>query len=182
MVTNTGRILIGGCCCQWLGSDPFVSPPITIKGVAKNNMYPNILMGNVGGGVFTIPRKANDFSINGMCMRIGLDNTEPQETDYNLGNTMLNGVDVNTVIKCMSLESVITDYGDVCFVGLFTNTTNYDIDIKEVGLFLTYINVNYPEFSGNYLIARSNVKGGKLTFKAMETNTLSIQLKYNAKI
>lgn len=181
MITNTGKILIGGCMSQSVRSDPFVQPPVDINGTERSATTPNTFVGDVGGGRFATPISMNDFSTQGIFVRLGVGDAEMQKTDYNLDNVLVNGVDVNTIVKCLSLTTVMSPNSEACFVGVFANTGNADIDIKEVGVFVTVVSTN-PDRAGSYMIARNTVAGGKLTLKAGETNTLTAQINFNSAI
>lgn len=181
MITNTGKILIGGCMSQTVRSNHFAQPPVDVNGTEHSTTFPSAFVGDTGGGRFATPIATNDFSTQGIFIRLGVGDTEMQKTDYNLNNVFINGVDVNTIVKCLSLTTVMSPNSEACLVGVFTNTGNVDIDIKEVGVFVTVVSTA-PDRAGSYMIARNTVPGGKLTLKAGETNTLTAQINFNSAI
>ena len=69
MITNTGKILIGGCMSQSVRSNPFAQPPVDVNGTKHSTTFPSAFVGDVGGGRFATPIATNDFSAAGIFIR-----------------------------------------------------------------------------------------------------------------
>lgn len=192
MIVDNGRKLISACMFQKqrgrpMGYDEYnttaFAPVKTVDGTEKANAAPTYFMGSTDGGRFASPQVNNNMTTNGLIMRLGVDGTPVQASDIDLGNYMVNGVDVNTLIVCSGITTMIDANGIVCVVGIFTNTTNHDIEIKECGLFVcNNFGSGSADGQGCFILARSVVKTGKLVVEAGETVTFTEQLKYNSTI
>lgn len=103
----------------------------------------------------------------GISVRVGTGDTEPTPEDYNL-EAQAEGIAVTAI------GTTPTQGGTKIYTVTLANTTQEDINIKEVGLFLSF----YPDNSSIklYMIDRTIVD---ITIPAGETKTYNYEISFN---
>ena len=90
-------------------------------------------------------RTTNNMTGNaGMVMNLGVGTTPPTADDLWLDNVMVNGVDVNTIVKCVACNEhpATAMNGDLIFTYSFWNSGNENISISEIALSYYYNSYN----------------------------------------
>lgn len=106
-------------------------------------------------------------SIQGISVRVGTGNTEPTAEDYNI-ETPAEGATVTAI------AAAPTQGGTKIYTATIANTAQEDINIKEVGLFLSFWpNNNNIEI---YMLDRTKVD---ITIPAGETKTYNYEISFN---
>jgi hypothetical protein len=105
--------------------------------------------------------------IQGISVRVGTGDTEPTAKDYNL-EEQAEGVAITAV------ATTPTQSGTKIYTVTFANTTQEDINLKEVGLFLSFFPDNSsPEV---YMLDRTAVD---ITLLAGDTKTYNYEISFN---
>lgn len=106
-------------------------------------------------------------SVQGISVRVGTGDTEPTPEDYNI-ETPAEGVTVTAI------AATPTQGGTKIYTATIANTTQEDINIKEVGLFLSfYLDSNNI---GLYMLDRTKVD---ITIPSGETKTYNYEISFN---
>lgn len=106
-------------------------------------------------------------SIQGISVRVGTGHTDPTAEDYNI-ETPAEGLTVTAI------ATVPTQGGTKIYTATIANTTQEDINIKEVGLFLSFCPDNLS--TELYLLDRTKVN---ITIPAGETKTYNYEISFN---
>lgn len=106
-------------------------------------------------------------SIQGISVRVGTGDTEPTAEDYNI-ETPAEGITVTAI------AAVPTQEGTKIYTATIANTTQEDINIKEVGLFLSFSPNNLDKVL--VMLDRTKVD---ITIPAGETKTYNYEISFN---
>lgn len=106
-------------------------------------------------------------SIQGISVRVGTGDTDPTAEDYNI-ETPAEGLTVTAI------ATEPTQGGTKIYTATIANTTQEDINIKEVGLFLSFFRNNTRREL--YMLDRTKVD---ITIPAGETKTYNYEISFN---
>ena len=111
----------------------------------------------------------------GMVMNLGVGTTEPTRGDHWLANTTVDGVDVNTLIRCLGnaeesrYNPTYANTASVIYTYSFRSYAEHDITITEIGL-------SYLCPAGKFLCARKLIP--PRTIRPNEVVTFSYMLDF----
>lgn len=142
-----------------------------IEGTAKT-----VISNSTGYGSYPMQSAINAFnqfksnisnSIQGISVRVGTGDTEPTAEDYNI-ETPAEGITVTAI------ATAPTQGGTKIYTATIANTTQEDINIKEVGLFFSF----YPDDTGKdiFMLDRTIVD---ITIPEGETKTYNYEISFN---
>lgn len=105
----------------------------------------------------------------GMIAFLGVGNAPVTKNDYCLNNTLIGGVDVNTIIKCVSARSTpLRSPKGISYIFTFFNSGETAIEIKEICIAMRFSSAK------KYMIARKVIPTRLV--QAGETITFSYEL------
>lgn len=131
---------------------------------------------------FLIPDNVDSYS-EGVVINFGVGTSAEDRDQYCLAETMIpspdnpsESIDVNTLLTITSHQLTVDVYGNMHYSYLFNNTSNIDLEFKEVGLMLQRACSGY---SGRFLIARTLLET-PLVLPATGTATYVYTIEFNS--
>lgn len=162
MITKNGAIIYSAQCDNNQGTGDKV-----LTNTSGTSSAPNYSQSSL----YLYSNMQINMSNYGTCMRIGVGDAEPAKSDYYLDETIVDGVDVNNAIPCISAAKSISADGSIVYTATFSNNSAVAYAIKEIGLIQTVYN------NGHYLIARKVIP--TRTIQPGETATFSYVIEFN---
>ncbi len=117
---------------------------------------------------------SNNPGDNYVVMNLGVGDTAPTVNDYSVAQSLIDGVDVNTLIVCTAAMMSFGSTGNPVYTYAFTNNAADAITVKEIGLSITLSGGS----QGKYLLARE-VLSSPRTVAPGETVTFSYEIAFN---
>lgn len=154
-------------------STAYLKTPQTLKNTEGNT---KTTVSGASYGAYPMQSAINAFNqfksnisnrIQGISVMVGTGDTEPTAEDYNI-ETPAEGITVTAIATAPTQE------GTKIYTATIANTTQEDINIKEVGLFLSF----NPNDLGKeiYMLDRTKVD---ITIPAGETKTYNYEISFN---
>lgn len=162
MITKNGAIIYSAQCGYNAGTEDRVLTNISGTSSAPNYSDSGLYLSGV------MKKNMSDF---GTCMQLGVGDAEPAKNDYYFDETIVDGVDVNTAIPCISAAKSISADGSIVYTATFSNNSSVAYDVKEIGLIQTAYG------NAHYLTARKLIPAR--TIQPGETATFSYTIKFN---
>lgn len=162
MITKNGAIIYSAQCDYNAITGDRVLTNISGTSSAPNYSYSGLYLSGV--------MKTN-MSDSGTCMQLGVGDAEPTKNDYYFDETIVDGVDVNNAIPCISAVKSISADGSIVYTATFSNNSAVAYAIKEIGL----IQTTYG--NAHYLMARKVIP--TRTIQPGETATFSYVIEFN---
>lgn len=106
----------------------------------------------------------------GVVMNFGVGTTPPAKDDVYLDDTMVGGVDINTLLPCQGTKGLFDcdSEGNLMYTYNFRNTSGNSVTIREIGL-------SYVDPHGKFLLART-VLSSPRTVQAGESFTFTYKI------
>lgn len=162
MITKNGAIIYSAQCGYNAGTEDRVLT--NINGTSSAPNYSD-------GGLYLSGNMRINMSNYGTCMQLGVGDAEPAKTDYYFAETVVDGVDVNNAIPCISAAKSVSADGSIVYTATFSNNSSVAYTIKEIGLIqTTYENAHY--LTARKLIPPRTIQPG-------ETVTFSYVVEFN---
>lgn len=162
MITKNGAIIYSAQCDYNAGTGDRVLTNISGASSAPNYSNSSLHLGGV------MKTNMSDF---GTCMQLGVGDAEPAKNDYYFDETIVDGVNVNNAIPCISAAKSVSADGSIVYTATFSNNSSVAYDVKEIGL----IQTTYG--NEHYLIARKLIPSR--TVQPNETVTFSYVIEFN---
>lgn len=178
MITNNFKKIMCGMLLNSGNNSEGSSTAYPKSGQALKNIEGNTTTTKEGSGMGVYPMQSainafNQFksnistSIQGISVRVGTGDTEPTAEDYNI-ESPAEGITVTAI------AAALTQGGTKIYTATIANTTQENINIKEVGLFLSFWpNNNSIEI---YMLDRTKVD---ITIPSGETKTYNYEISFN---
>jgi hypothetical protein len=165
MIVTSGAQLMSVQICH--SNDVYIDPHtiLDMTGVTNDqritygstDKFGNVKTDNVTGGSY------------GMIAFLGTGNAPVTKNDYCLNKTLVGGVDVNTIIQCVSARSTpLRSPKGISYIFTFFNSGEAAIEIKEICLAMRF------NAEQKYMIARKVIPTRLV--QAGETITFSYEL------
>lgn len=162
MITKNGAIIYSAQCGYNAGTEDRVLT--NINGTSSAPNYSD-------NGLYLSGNMRINMSNYGTCMQLGVGDTEPAKNDYYFDETIVDGVNVNNAIPCISAAKSVSADGSIVYTATFSNNSSVAYTIKEIGLIQTaYENAHY--LTARKLIPPRTIQPG-------ETVTFSYVIEFN---
>ena len=165
MIVTSGAQLMSVQICH--SNDVYIEPHtiLNMSGITNDQ---TISYGSTDK--FGIVRTDNTTGGNyGIIAFLGTGNAPVTKNDYCLNKTLINGVDVNTIIKCVSARSTpLRSPKGISYIFTFFNSGEAAIEIKEICIAMRF------NASQKFMIARKVIPTRLV--QAGETITFSYEL------
>lgn len=165
MIVTSGAQLMSVQICH--SDDVYIDPHTILNMSGITN---SALIGYPSTNLFGIVKTDNVTGGNyGMIALLGVGDAPVTKNDYCLNKTLINGVDVNTIIKCVSARSTpLRSPKGISYIFTFFNSGEAAIEIKEICIAMRF---NAAE---KFMIARKVIPTRLV--QASETITFSYEL------
>lgn len=178
MITNNFKKIMCGILLNSGNNSEGSSTAYPKSAQALKNIEGNTITTEAGSGFGSYPMQSainafNQFksnisnSIQGISVRVGIGDTDPTAEDYNI-ETPAEGVTVTAI------AATPTQGGTKIYTATIANTTQEDINIKEVGLFLSFCPNNHETVP--LMLDRTKVD---ITIPSGETKTYNYEISFN---
>lgn len=162
MITKNGAIIYSAQCGYNQATEDRVLTNINGTSSAKN--YGT-------SGLYLYGNMQKNMSEYGTCMELGVGDAEPAKSDYYFDETIVDGVNVNNAIPCISAAKSVSADGSIIYTATFSNNSSVAYTIKEIGLIQTVFE------NAHYLTARKLIP--PRTIQPGETVTFSYVIEFN---
>ena len=163
MITNNGAIIYSAQCDY-----NAVTGDRVLTNINGTSSAPNYST----SGLKLTGDMQNNMSSGGTCMQLGVGDAEPTKNDYYFDETIVDGVNVNNAIPCISAAKSISADGSIVYTATFSNNSSVAYTIKEIGLIQTMYDGNTHYLTARKLIPPRTIQPG-------ETATFSYTIKFN---
>ena len=162
MITKNGAIIYSAQCGYNAATEDRV-----LTNINGTSSVPNLSL----SGLYLSGEMPKNMSDYGTCMQLGVGDAEPTKNDYYLDETIVDGVNVNDAIPCISAAKSVSADGSIVYTATFSNNSSIAYTIKEIGLVQTTFN------NAHYLTARKLIP--PRTIQPNETVTFSYVVEFN---
>ena len=163
MITKNGAIIYSAQCGYNAGTESRVLTKINGSSSAPNYSTSGLELSGV---------MQKNMSSGGTCIQLGVGDAEPTKNDYYLNETIVDGVNVNNAIPCISAVKSISADGNIVYTAIFSNNSSVAYTIKEIGLIQTMYDGNTHYLTARKLIPPRTIQPG-------ETATFSYVIAFN---